>query len=323
MPSVTQPEHDAFFKRSLQNKAIAIDFFKAHLPADILKRIDFASLKLTEKSFVAKDLKQLHSDLIYQCLIDEKPAYIYMLLEDQSRPEKLMAFRKLTYLIRLMEMHLRQGHKTLPIILPICVYHGKTSPYPYSTDIFDCFEDPTLAREVMFRPFQLIDLTILSDDEIAEHGLVAVMEMLMKHHRARDLAILLKRLLKEELLRHTLNQLQDDSYLTSVLYYVLSWGDRGNTFQVNDILDHFSESFAEKKEKIMTFADQLREQGHHLGMQQGLYQGIEQGMQQGAEQQQHAIAKKMLLKGRPINEIKDFTGLPLSKIKLIKTALPH
>ena len=71
----------------------------------------------------------------------------------------------------------------------------------------------------------------------------------------------------------------------------------------------------------MTLGDQLVQRGIHQGIQQGLYQGIEQGMQQGAEQQQYAMAKKMLLKGRPIQEIADFTDLSLSKIKLIQAAL--
>lgn len=285
----------------------------------MLKRIDFASLKLTEKSFVAKDLKQLHSDLIYQCLIDEKPGYIYLLLEDQSRAEKLMAFRKLTYLIRLMEVHLRQGHKKLPIILPICVYHGRTTPYPYTTDIFDCFEDPKLAREIMFRPFQLVDLTVLSDDEIKQHGLVAVMEVLMKHHRARDLAILLKRLLKEELLRQTLNRLGDDSYLTSVLYYFASWGDRGRTFRIDDILNHLTAELPEKRETIMTLGDQLIQRGIHQGMQQGLHQG----MQQGAEQQQEAIAKNLLLRGFETSLIAEITGLSSETVRKIQKDLRH
>lgn len=65
----------------------------------------------------------------------------------------------------------------------------------------------------------------------------------------------------------------------------------------------------------MTYGQQLIQKGRHEGMQQGLQQGIEQNQQ--------AIAKKMLLKGRPIQEIADLTDLPLSKIKLVKQSLLH
>ena len=89
----------------------------------------------------------------------------------------------------------------------------------------------------------------------------------------------------------------------------------------------------------MTYGQQLIQRGLHQGLQQGLHQGMQQGLQQGlhqgleqglyqgieqgAEQKQQAIAKKMLLKGHPIQEIADLTDLSLSKIKQIKAALPH
>ena len=34
----------------------------------------------------------------------------------------------------------------------------------------------------MFKPFKLIDLSILSDKEIEQHGIAALFEMLLKHH---------------------------------------------------------------------------------------------------------------------------------------------
>ena len=71
-----------------------------------------------------------------------------------------MAFRLLHYIVSLSHEHLQQGHKKLPIILPLCIYHGEVSPYPHSTDLYDNFEDSELARKVAFKPFKLIDLTV-------------------------------------------------------------------------------------------------------------------------------------------------------------------
>ena len=39
------------------------------------------------------------------------------------------------------------------------------SPYPYSTDIFDLFTAPDLAKEFQFKPIKLIDLTTIPDDD--------------------------------------------------------------------------------------------------------------------------------------------------------------
>ena len=111
--------------------------------------------------------------MVYECLIDGKKSYIYFLLEHQSTPDELMAFRKLQYNVALMNQHLKKGNKKLPVIVSLCLYNGNKSPYPHSTDVFDCFENIELAKELMFKPFKLIDLSVLSDEEIEQHGIAA------------------------------------------------------------------------------------------------------------------------------------------------------
>ncbi len=84
------------------------------------------------------------------------------------------------------------GHKKLPIVLPICLYHGTKTPYPHLLDIYECFDNPLLAKQTIFKPFTLIDLTVLSDDELAQDGLAFLMEMLLKHSRAKNFLTILK-----------------------------------------------------------------------------------------------------------------------------------
>ena len=95
--------HDRFAKVSLQEVAIARAFLQAHLPKDLQKRIHFDSMRLTNNEFVLPHLQQIHSDVVYECQIDEKASYVYFLIEHQSSPDELMAFRKLQYNIALME----------------------------------------------------------------------------------------------------------------------------------------------------------------------------------------------------------------------------
>ena len=109
--------HNLFFKGTLKNKQIAQDLLLCYLPAQLCERINFETLKPIDKSFVSQHLRELHSDVIYTCLIDSKPSYIYFIIEYQSDKEELMAFRKLQYNIALMEDHLTQGHKKLPLII--------------------------------------------------------------------------------------------------------------------------------------------------------------------------------------------------------------
>ena len=57
------------------------------------------------------------------------------------------------------------------------------------------------------------------------------------------------------------------------------------------------------------------------GLQQGLQQGLRQGLQQGLNVARQEIAKKMLLKKKPIDEITEFTELSEAEILAIKADL--
>ena len=142
MPSQLQPNlmdlhqpHDSFAKKTLSNLEVAKDLLKAHLAPELVRRIDWNTLRITNKSYVTEQLNQLHSDVVYSCQVGGKKAYIYTLIEHQSTADPMMPFRILQYNVLLMEEHLAQGHKQLPIVINLCLYSGQQSPYPYSIDI--------------------------------------------------------------------------------------------------------------------------------------------------------------------------------------------
>jgi predicted transposase YdaD len=161
---------------------------------------------------------RLHlSDVLYSLLIDGEPGLIYSILEAETDPKPLMPLRFIRYQISALKSYaeLFKGKK-LPVIIPILLYTGKRSPYPYETDFFDCFADPELARDTFFTP-KLIDLSVTSDNEIMQHGKAAFVELVTKHIRDRDvlnLAYQLAELLKthpltRNLFRHMLNYVVD------------------------------------------------------------------------------------------------------------------
>jgi len=66
----------------------------------------------------------------------------------------------------------------------------------YSNDVYDCFDNPELAKEVSLQPFKLIDLTVMDDEQIQQHGLAALFQMLIKHHADKSIYRLLKTLIR-------------------------------------------------------------------------------------------------------------------------------
>jgi predicted transposase YdaD len=144
--------HDLPLKISLKQKRVAIDFLRTHLDPEIFKQIDCDTLEpIIEKSFVPPDLKEIYSDLLYRCQFQQKFSYIYFLFEHNPNPtpEKFAAFYSQYFVMKLMYDCIQQGAKYLPVVLPLYLYLGSQSPYPYSQDVHDCFEHPLLARELV------------------------------------------------------------------------------------------------------------------------------------------------------------------------------
>ncbi len=318
--TIHQP-HDKYFKRNLKEKKVAIDVLKSYLEPELFKKIDLNSLALTEKSFVVPQLREIHSDIIYKCLINDTPGYLHFLFEHQSTPDPLMAFRFLHSTVSLSYEHILQGNKKLPIILPFCMYHGETSPYPYSTSIYDCYQDPEFARKFAFKPFKLIDLTALSDEEISQHGLVALMEMLFKHQRDKNFLSIMRKMLQSQLVQNVIKQL-NISYLTDMLNYIVNTTQDENEPQAaQHLIQELMQAFPEETARgtIMTFAEQLKE-AHKQEFMGTLAQQLKQeGLQQGREEGRHEgivlVAKRLLTEqGMSPQAVQKLTGLPENEV---------
>ncbi len=289
--------HDKFFRRSLKEKRIAVDFLHAHLPPELYQRLDTETLTLTDKSLVLPQLREIHCDIVYKCQIDQQDGYVFFLIEHQSSADELMAFRKLQYTVGLMDEHIRAGHAQLPLILPICLYHGTQSPYPYSTDIYNEFSNPILARELVFKPFHLIDLTTLSEETIEKHGLAALMEILFKHYRAKDFAHKIKQIAHSGLLAHIIREIGQPYFKEALTYMYHSSGDERSP-SVSSVTEMLIEALPNEREVIMTFAEQLKQAGQ----------------QEGRQESKIEIAKKMLAVGAELAFIKEVTELSAEEI---------
>jgi predicted transposase/invertase (TIGR01784 family) len=276
--------HDGFFKHSLSNLTVAKDLLQAHLSTDITQRIQWDSLRLSNKSYTDEKLAQLHSDLVYTCQIDKKSAYIYILIEQQTTPDTLLPFRFLQYNVAMLTEHLAQNKKDkkrqhLPTILNLCLYTGRRTPYPYSVDIYDCFEDPTLARAEMFKPLSLIDLGKMEEDVLAAHGTADLVEMLLKQGRERTFLNWITAHPEE------IKKLVDRFYGISGIIYILGVEKKHSA---EELLKAIENIVPQRKEDIMTAAQQLRQEGKKEGMQQGRKEGM--------QQEKLHIAKNMLSK---------------------------
>ncbi|MEC5318904.1 Rpn family recombination-promoting nuclease/putative transposase [Brenneria populi subsp. brevivirga] len=285
--------HDAIFKLFLSDIDVARDFLSVHLPSDIRERCDFTTLRLESASFIDEKLRSRVSDMLYSLHTNTGKSYIYCVIEHQSKPEKLMAFRLLRYCLAAMQQHLEQGNKQLPLVVPLLFYHGTRSPYPYSLRWLDNFDNPLLAGQIYGSAFPLIDLTAISDEEIKTHRRAALLELVQKHIRTRDMLELARDIgLLFERWRVPLAQKR------ALLFYI---AQTGNTSRPAEFIETVTERLSADREEIMTIAQQLEK----IGFDKGLDKGIEQGMKASARQ----IARQLLLSGMGRAKIQQVTQL--------------
>ncbi|HGJ5883691.1 Rpn family recombination-promoting nuclease/putative transposase [Arsenophonus sp.] len=291
-------QHDSLFKKFFGDIAVARDFLEVHLPPYLRERCDFNTLAMESGSFIEDDLRTQCSDMLYSVQTNAGKGYIYTLVEHQSHPEKLMAFRLMRYAVAAMQRHIEQGNNTLPVVIPILFYQGATSPYPYSTHFLDCFADPELAATVYQQAFPLVDITTIPDEEILTHRRVALLQLVQKHIRTRDML---------ELAVELANLIEKWQYskeqCKSLLYYIAK---AGNTIDGEGFIRTLAEKAPTYREDFMTIAEQLREKGKQEGYQLGRQDGVKEATRQ--------LARQLLSDGVARENIKRYTSLSDSEL---------
>ncbi|WP_340619457.1 Rpn family recombination-promoting nuclease/putative transposase [Xenorhabdus siamensis] len=298
----TPTPHDAAFKGFMARIENARDFFDIHLPEKIKKLCDFSTLKLTNSSFIDGHLRSRMSDVLYSVETLQGAGYIYVLVEHQSTVDKMMAWRMMHYAFMAMNQHLQQGNKELPLVVPVLFYHGDTSPYPFQQTWTQCFSLPTLAEEMYFNPFPLVDVTVIDDNELVNHRKIAVMELAMKHKNLREgfkaVTTLLSHALKQ-------NYNSDNDVLT-ILNYLFVTMDSPHFEQV---IQQLIEQADSHQEVIMSIAQRLQDKGREEGIQKGRLEGRLEGKLEGKKEASIDIARTLLKNGVSIELVMASTGL--------------
>ncbi|HBZ8690956.1 TPA: Rpn family recombination-promoting nuclease/putative transposase [Citrobacter freundii] len=290
----TSTPHDAVFKQFLYHPDTARDFLDIYLPSTLRELCDLQTLKLESGSFIEDSLRASYSDVLWSLKTNEGDGYIYVVIEHQSSPDAHMAFRLMRYVMAAMQRHLDAGHKTLPLVIPMLFYHGALSPYPFSLCWLDEFDDPIVARQLYSATFPLVDITVIPDDEIMQHRRIALLELMQKHIRKRDLMGLV-----EQLVSLLATGYANDSQLKTLFNYMMQFG---NTPHVDKFIREVAQRVPQQKESLMTIAEVLQ--------------------QEAKQQEALRIAQMMLANGISHEIILKITGLS-AKDLLARQAAPH
>ena len=217
-----------------------------------------------------------------------------------------MAFRLMRYAIAAMQKHLDAGHKQLSLVVPMLFYHGDKSPYPWSLCWLDEFANPGLARQLYAAAFPLVDITVIPDDEIVQHRRMALLELIQKHIRQRDLMGLV-----EQIVSLLVTGSTNDSQIKTLFNYILCTGDAP---RFNEFIREVAERSPQHKENLMTIAERLHEAGLQKGRLEGREEGLQEGLIEGQRAEARRIARTMLADGIEISTVQKITRLPTDEL---------
>ncbi len=301
-------QHDPLVRKHLSNIEVAKDFLDIHLPLEIKSRCDLSSVVVESGSYIDDDLKTHCSDIVYKLKLltgdQDSCIYVYTLIEHQSSPEVLMPLRILRYQLAIIQKHLdnkkvSNDHK-LPLVVPLVLYNGRKSPYPYSCNIAELFEHRELYQTIPLGLFKLVDLTVLEDDEILKHRKLALLEMITKHIYRRDFVSVIELVVRVLQIAHK-NEL-DVSLVMSAVNYL---GKARDEDEVKPLFAQIKDNAPYYEGVVMSYAETLKQEGVQLGKQEGLQLGKQEGLQLGKQEglqlgkqeAQKEIAQQLLKSG--------------------------
>ena len=280
MPDTIVNPHDKFFKESFSQLAVAQDFLRQYLPADVAGLLDLTSLTLHKDSFVDQELQERFADLLYQVTLrsgDE--AYVYVLFEHKSYPEPLVALQVLRYMVKIWDYTQRQTGRLSPIF-PVVLYHG-TAAWHSRPNFHAMLSVPAPLQPYVpeFR-YWLCDLSRYTDTELQGAALFQVTVLMLKYifrdeltERLPDIARLLRTLYTDQ---------PGMAYVEAVLRYLVSAA--GGRLDEQVIQAAITETFDAGGQIMGTLAQQWLERGKQEGWQKGKQEGKQEGLQEGKQE---------------------------------------
>lgn len=167
--SAKRIKSDDFFKKIMSQEIAAREFLDAYLPPSFKALVDLSQIKIESESYITDDLKKRLSDIVYSLKLkgSSEEAYAYVLIEHQSKPDRMMALRMWEYMLLLAKNRAKdRADKKLPIIVPIVFYNGKRK-YNAATSLWELFTHPEASKELMSDGYKLIDISKTSDGDLA------------------------------------------------------------------------------------------------------------------------------------------------------------
>ena len=200
----------------------------------------------------------------------------------------MLPFRILKYIVAIMNHHVEiTKTNELPFVYPMILYTGR-KPYKTSLDIFNLFSqsERELAKETLLAPYQLIDLTQISDEELEQHLWYGTMARVHKHIHDPCVNPFIKNIVQ---VLQTLEDLGEKSYIYTTISYLKKVATTSNK---EELIQSILKLDTVDEEILMTLEDHIKKEYFEKCRNEGLEIGREKGRQRADKKAEKKALKK-------------------------------
>ena len=126
-------QHDGIYKQIFSHHQVVEALLSGFIHEEWVEHVDLSTLEKPNGQYISEELLQRSEDVIWRVKLNlpdgrQDWLYLYLLIEFQSRNDRWMALRLLTYICLLYQDLIKSGQVKrgkLPPVFPIVIYNGK------------------------------------------------------------------------------------------------------------------------------------------------------------------------------------------------------
>lgn len=272
-------QHDLGYRSLFSYPRMVEELVREFVEEPWVDKLDFTTLKRVNASYVSVGLKGREGDLLWKLrLRDGSLAYVYLLIEHQSRVDRFMAVRLMTYMGLLYQDLLKEGELTadgrLPLVIPLVIYNGEEE-WSAPRDLAELIEhvDETAESYVPRLRYWVIDEGRYDLSDLARRNSVAAQVFWLEKNPERQA-------LKQgtERLAPLLDGPEDAPLRRAMLAWIyrVLMPSRGEDGPIPETvsLEDFKAMLAKR---VQEWNRELREEGRLVGLKEGIKQGRQKG----------------------------------------------
>ncbi len=300
--------HDKLFKSMLKSPENAADFLRTTLPAKLINRMDLSEVVIKPTNFVSSKFKEYFSDVTLEIKLkkneeDKIPAEIYFIFDHKTEGRNTIFIQFMSYMVEAWQEDIN-AKRELRVIIPVVFYHGQkewTVPRSF-LEIFDIDRD---IKEFMLDYSYIFfntgdwDFHAKNNEKLKKNVFVFTAMALMKYAYSKNREAMMEifRFWKES---GFVDDIENTIYF---LIYISQTQDIGLEKLEKMLVD----SMIPGGDVMQTLAKRLTKEARQ--------EGIQLGMEKGSLKARLDNARRMLLDGMPIANIKKYTGLTNEQIR--------